>query len=292
MLYVRQQTITTIPKNRCWQRFATKLQLAARLVEWIVPLLKHAEKTVWIVVDGSYTKRPFLKRALKTGVTVVGRLRKDAALRDLPPKLKKGQRRGRGRPRKYGKNRLSLAKRTGQQRGWKTIACIVYGEAVTKTYKTFLATYPPVGGVIRVVLVKEDHGWYAFFCTDPNASVKEILEAFADRATIEQDFHDVKEVWGSGQQQVRNIWTNLAVYNLNLWMHTLVELWAWNKIHDELCERSASPWDDATRRPSHANRRKALRGHILRNELSAIANTWSLPTKIIEPAKSLMALVA
>ena len=292
MLYVRQQTITTIPKNRCWQRFATKLQLAARLVEWIVPLLKHAEKTVWIVVDGGYTKRPFLKRALKTGVTVIGRLRKDAALRDLPPKLKKGQRRGRGRPRKYGKNRLSLAKRTGQQRGWKTIACIVYGEAVTKTYKTFLATYPPVGGVIRVVLVKEDHGWYAFFCTDPNASVKEILEAFADRATIEQDFHDVKEVWGSGQQQVRNIWTNLAVYNLNLWMHTLVELWAWNKSHDELCERSASPWDDATRRPSHANRRKALRGHILRNELSAIANTWSLPTKIIELAKSLMALVA
>jgi hypothetical protein len=292
MLYVRQQTITTIPKNRCWQRFATKLQLAARLVEWIVPLLKHAGKTVWIVVDGGYTKRPFLKRALKTGVTVVGRLRKDAALRDLPPKRKKGQRCGRGRPRKYGKNRLSLAKRTGQQRGWKTIACIVYGEAVTKTYKTFLATYPPVGGVIRVVLVKEDHGWYAFFCTDPNASVKEILEAFADRATIEQDFHDVKDVWDSGQQQVRNIWTNLAVYNLNLWMHTLVELWAWNKCHDELCERSASPWDDATRRPSHANRRKALRGHILRNELSAIANTWSLPTKIIEPAKSLMALVA
>ena len=42
---------------------------------------------------------------------------------------------------------------------------------------------------------------------------REILEAFADRATIEQDFHDVKEVWGSGQQQVRNIWTNVAVYN-------------------------------------------------------------------------------
>ena len=78
-----------------------------------------------------------------------------------------------------------------------------------------MATYPPVGGVIRVVLVKEVHGWYAFYCTDPDASMQEILEAFADRATIEQDFHDVKEVWGSGQQQVRNIWTNLAVYNLN-----------------------------------------------------------------------------
>ncbi len=293
VLYVRKQTMVTIPRSRHWQRFATKLQLAARLVEWIVPILKEAGKTIWIVIDGGYTKRPFLRRVLKlANVVVVGRLRKDAALRDLPPKLRKGQRRGRGRPRKYGKNRLSLAKRAGQTRGWKTLACTIYGEATTKTYKTFLATYAPVGGVVRAVLVKEDHGWYAFFCTDPNASAREILEAFADRATIEQDFHDVKEVWGSGQQQVRNIWTNLAVYNLNLWMHTLVELWAWDKSREQLVDRGDSPWDDAERRPSHANRRKALRAQILHNELSTITTTWSLPQKIIQLAESLMALAA
>ena len=55
--------------------------------------------------------------------------------------------------------------------------------------------------MIRVVLVKEEHGWYAFYCTDPSASAQEIVEAFADRATIEQDFHDVKEVWGSGNSR-------------------------------------------------------------------------------------------
>ena len=38
-----------------------------------------SRENVWIVVDGGYTKRPFLRRALKTGVTIVGRLRKDAA---------------------------------------------------------------------------------------------------------------------------------------------------------------------------------------------------------------------
>jgi len=287
MLYVRKQT--TVPKSRRWHRFATKLQLAARLVEWIVPLLKKAEKTVWVVIDGGYTKRPFLRRVLKIGVTIVGRLRKDAALKDLPPKQKK---RGRGRPRKYGKNKMSLAKRAGQKRGWKTIACTVYGKAATKTYKSFLATYGPVGGVIRVVLVKEAHGWYAFFCTDPNVSVQEILETFADRATIEQDFHDVKEVWGSGQQQVRNIWNNLAVYNLNLWMHTLVELWAWDKSGKQLVDRSDSPWDDAERRPSHANRRKALRRKILRNELSTITSMWSLPRKIIQLTENIMKLAA
>lgn len=292
MLYVRKQTLASIPKCREWQRFATKLQLAARLVEWIVPLLKQAGKTVWIVIDGGYTKRPFLKRSLKTGVTIVGRLRKDAALRDVPPQLKKGQRRGRGRPRKYGKNKISLARRAGQNRGWQTIDCTVYGEATTKTYKTFLASYAPVGGIIRVVLVKEDHGWYAFFCTDQNVGVQEILEAFADRATIEQDFHDVKEVWGSGQQQVRNIWTNLAVYNLNLWMHTLVEVWAWDKNHKELCDRSISPWDDSDRRPSHANRRQALRKKIFQNELSTITSIWSLPPKITQLAESLITMAA
>ena len=243
---------------------------------------------MWVVVDGGYTKRPFLKRALATGATVVGRLRKDAALRSLVPQ----RRGGRGRPRKYGTQKISLAKRAGQQQGWQTIECTLYGQTVTKTYKTFLATYAPVGGVIRVVIVKEDHGWFAFFWTDPNATVLEILEAFADRATIEQDFHDVKEVWGAGQQQVRNIWTNVAVYHLNLWMHTLVELWAWNRPHDELCDRSDSPWDDAERRPSHANRRKALRRHIMRNELSAITAVWRLPRKIIQLAEQLMNLAS
>lgn len=293
MLYVRQKTLASIPRERRWPRFATKLQLAARLVEWLAPILKRAGKTVWIVIDGGYTKRPFLARVLKTPkLVVVGRLRKDAALRDLPPEPKRGQRRGRGRPRKYGKHKISLAKRAGQRRGWHTVDCQVYDQPTTKTCKSFLATYRPAGGVIRIVLVKEEHGCYAFFCSDPQQSAAAILEAFADRATIEQDFHDLKEVWGAGQQQVRNIWTNLAVYNLNLWMHTLVELWAWDRGGHQLCDRSDSPWDDASRRPSHANRRKALREHILRNELSTITTNWRLPRKIVQLAQSLIALAA
>jgi hypothetical protein len=118
----------------------------------------------------------------------------------------------------------------------------------------------------------------------------EIIEAFADRATIEQDFHGVKEVWGAGQQQVRNIWTNLAVYHLNLWMHTLVELWSWNRSHGELCDRSDSPWDNADRRPSHADRRKALRRQIMQHELSTLAAVRRLPHKILHPARRLMDL--
>jgi hypothetical protein len=61
-----------------------------------------------------YAKALFLKPALGAGVAVVGRLRKAAALRDLPP-WRPGQP---GRPRTYGPNTISLAKRAGQRRGW------------------------------------------------------------------------------------------------------------------------------------------------------------------------------
>ena len=282
----------TIPEQRGW-KFATKLVLAAELVEWIAVLVKEIQKKLWVVVDGGYVKFPFLKPALATGAVIVGRLRKDAALRDLPPPPPKpGKPKRRGRGRKYGKNKISLAKRAGHNQGWQTVECTLYGKVVEKTYKTFLATYEPVRGMIRVVIVKEEHGWIPFFCTDPNASVTDILEAFADRTTIEQDYHDVKEVWGSGQQQVRNIWTNVAVYNLNLWMHTLVELWSWNRKGSELYDRSDSPWEDPDGRPSHANRGKALRHHIMETEFSTVHAVWQLPRKITRLARALMDLAA
>jgi hypothetical protein len=153
MLYVRQKTMPRIPRQRGW-KFRTKLELAARLQEWLAPLVENTGKTMWVVVDGGYTKLPFLTRAWAAKVVVVGRLRKDAALRDVPRFLWRCQRRGRGRPRQYGKNKISLAKRAGQKRDWQTVACTVYNEMVVKTYKTFLARYRPAGGIIRVVIVK------------------------------------------------------------------------------------------------------------------------------------------
>lgn len=157
---------------------------------------------------------------------------------------------------------------------------MLYGKLVTKTIKTLLATYPPVGGVIRVVIVCEPDGYEYFFCSDPQATVCEMLEAFADRAAIEQDLHDVKEVWGTGQQQVRNLWTNIAVFHLNLWMHTLVESWSWHKTSQELRDRSDSPWEDPERRPSHADRRKALQGACLTREFSRLPLAAAMRVKI------------
>ena len=288
LLYVRAKDIAKIPAQQAWE-FRTKLELAVRSLRQFAELAIAAGKAVWVVADGAYAKRPFLKPLRRMGVTVVSRLRKDAALRTLPTPAKMRQR---GRPRKYGPQRIHLARRAAHPAGWQQLECCVYGERVTKTIKTFLATYPPAGGLIRVVIVKEEHGCQFFFCTDPTATPCEIVEAFADRAAIEQDFHDVKEVWGAGQQQVRNIWTNVACFNLNLWVHTLVECWAWNKPAEEICDRRDSPWDNPDRRPSHADRRKALRRQTLHHEYSSLPLAHRRSSKIRSLYQRLLQLAA
>ncbi len=81
----------------------------------------------------------------------------------------------------YNKSGGSCLNYAGTEgRGWETIECVLYNETVTKTYKTFLATYRPVGGIIRVVLVKEDHGCYAFFCSDPEQNAVAMACSLAD----------------------------------------------------------------------------------------------------------------
>lgn len=63
-------------------------------------------------------------------------------------------------------------------------------------------------------------------------------------------------------------------------MHTLVELWAWDQPREAICDRSASPWDDPERRPSHADRRKALQRRCLEQEFQRLAEGQALTPEI------------
>ena len=275
-LYVRKATLPRIaPDHR--PSFRTKLVLAVELVQWADLWLKAAGQALWVVVDGAYAKAPFLKPLIALGVTIISRLRKDAALFTLPEPRRPGQR---GRPRLYGAQRIDLAKRAGQRRGWQRGVFDLYGKPTAKVYKTFLATWRPAGGLIRVVLVKEARGWVAFFCTNPDASVADVLEAVANRFSLETAFRDVKEVVGAGQQQVRFIGANIGAFHLCLWTYTMTEAWAWNRDDDELAERSASPWDDASRRPSHADKRRAWRRQLLGEEITTLLRAGPTETQI------------
>ena len=287
-MYIRVKDIGSVPKAYKI-RFQNKLTQAAELVKWAQNCCIRLGKELWIVTDGGFTKAGFLKPVIRMGVTIITRLRKDAALHSIVKPVKK---RKRGRPRKYGK-RIYLHDEAAKKSGWFSVNVVLYGREETKMVKIFKATYRPVGGDVLVLIVRKDkNSWRAFMCTNLSATAEEILEAVADRFAIEQNLHDLKEIEGAGQQQVRNFWANVGAFHLNMWVHTIVELWAWDKRASVICNRNDSPWDDVERRPSHADRRQALRRAVLCKTFFEISGHSRKNRKIVRQFYKLMKLAA
>ena len=287
--HVREKNLSGVdPRHR--PAFRTKLELAVDRMRWAVSWLGHRVQPVWVVADGAYATAPFLKPMRGLAVTVVSRLRKDASLRTVPGPRPPHRR---GPNRTYGEHRIDLAKRGGQRRGWVTGAFTLYGKATAKRYKTFAATWRPAGGAIRVVLVDEPNGWVAFFCTDPGATAADVLESVAGRFSLEVTFRDLKGVVGAGQQQVRRVRASVGAFHVCLWTFTMTEAWAWDRAEKGLVEhRSASPWDDGDRRPSHADKRRAWRRELLGEEIRSVLRPGATERELQEAAERLLNLAA
>ena len=128
LLYVRAKDVPALAKQYPWS-FQTKLELAVALVRWLVVWLGRSSRALWLVADGAYAKRPFLKPVLSLGAVVFSRLRCDAKLRTLPPTKRPKGRRG-PRP-TYGPGRIDLAKRAGQKRTrWRVATALPWTAAV------------------------------------------------------------------------------------------------------------------------------------------------------------------
>jgi hypothetical protein len=267
LLYVRRCGVKALNQRYGW-KFRTKHELAVELVLRLSAWLRclGSASRIVLVADGAYAARPLLRPLLKAGITVVSRLRSDARLFDLP----RAAPRRRGRRRIYGQNRISLARRGALRAGWETVDYNCRGATVSRRYKTFLATTRLTGGVVRVVLLEHPNGQSAaYFSSDPAMEVVELLETVAARWAIEEAFHDLKEVWGAEQQQVRNVWSSIGCWNLNSWLYSLVELASWDQTATTLVDRSDRLWDNPDRRPSHADKRRAIAREMLDEEFLA-----------------------
>src|SRR4051812_41197710 len=86
-LYVRRKDVPELPPE-AGVDFRTKLVIAAEQLAWAGQRLPESSEPPWVIVDGGYAKREFLKPAVRSGFVAIARLRKDAALFDLPPVLR------------------------------------------------------------------------------------------------------------------------------------------------------------------------------------------------------------
>lgn len=273
-LYIKENDVKKLtPKQQKEHPFRTKLTMATELIHWAYKQFSPLNKGMTLLIDGGYASNEVIAAARKAGMKVITRLRKDSALFTVPEQS--GQRR-RGRPKKYG-DRVNLSE-WGNEDSWFGTVCDLYGKKRNTEYKTAVLTGRLTDGKpFRVVMTRQESSqceksepWVLFFSSDVNDTPKQIIETYSLRFGIEEMFKDLKENEGIGKQQTRKLESNIGAFSLCLLMYTLVEFWAWDQADKKLTEHSRSSWDDPNRRPSHADKRNALRLEIKRDEFRRV----------------------
>src|SRR4051812_24493366 len=174
------------------------------------------ERTIVAVADSSYAALEFLAacRSWRAPVTVVTRLRLDAALYDPAPPRRPQQI---GRPRLKGQRRPTLATLAADPRtAWTEITVAHWYGASTRTVEIVSATavwfhsgLPPVP--LRWVLIRDPQGRFAtqaLLCTDPTAGPGQILAWFVRRWQLEVTFEEARRHLGLETQRQ---WSDLAI---------------------------------------------------------------------------------
>lgn len=191
-------------------------------------------RAIVLVADSSFAALEFLDalRQLPTDVSVITRLRLDAALYEPAPERQAKQI---GRPRKVGKRLPTLQSLlSAPETVWQTITlegwyggrtCNLQVASDTAVwYHTGLPVVP-----IRWVLVKDPSGKLepqAFLSTDIHATASQILLWFRQRWQVEVTFEEVRAHLGVETQRQ---WSDLAILRTTpalLALFSIVVLWA------------------------------------------------------------------
>ena len=209
-----------------------------KLTDWARQMIVQVrrwlpERAIVVVADSSYAAIELLAAAtgLPTPVTMITRLRLDAALYDPAPPREKGKR---GAPRKKGERQPTLSERlTDPTTLWQRVTAAWYGR---KTHPLDLATGTAVwyhGGLpvvpLRWVLIRDGLGKFepqALLCTDLSVSAQQIVEWFVLRWQLEVTFEESRAHLGVETQRQ---WSDLAIVRTTaalLGVFSLVTLFA------------------------------------------------------------------
>jgi DDE superfamily endonuclease len=184
-------------------------QMIIQVRQWL------PDRALVVVADSSYAVLELLASCacLPTPVTMITRLRLDAALYDPAPPREKGKR---GAPRKKGERQPTLAQRQADPTTvWDTVTLAWYGrtrrsvELASGTavwYHSGLRVVP-----IRWVLIGDSAGKFepqALLSTDLTLSAQQIVEWFVLRWQLEVTFEEARAHLGVETQRQ---WSDLAI---------------------------------------------------------------------------------
>ncbi len=237
-------------------------QMIRQLRRWL------PERTIVVVADSSYAVLDLLAtcQQLTNPVTVVTRLRLDAALYDPAPARKAGTT---GRPRVKGERQPTLAERVSDPATrWETLTVQWYGgrrrevEVSTGTAVWYHSGMPLVP--VRWVVIRDPQGRFetqALLCTDQEATAIQIVEWFVLRWQMEVTFHETRTHLGVETQRQ---WSERAIARTTpvlLALFSLVTVMAHESLNGRaLPARSAAWYHKPT--PTFADALAFVRGQI------------------------------
>jgi DDE superfamily endonuclease len=217
-------------------------QMITQVRRWL------GERMLVVVADSSYAAIELLCACLTLPrpVTIVTRLRLDAALYEPAPPREKGKK---GAPRKKGARQPSLAKRLCEaETVWETASVRWYGgvmrqlELASGTAVWYHSGLPPVP--IRWVLIRDPLGKFepqALLSTDQSNVAAQIVEWFVLRWQVEVTFEEARAHLGVETQRQ---WSDLAILRSTpalLGLFSLITLFAHQLLQGkELAVRQAA----------------------------------------------------
>src|SRR5262249_17397523 len=202
-------------------------QMIAQVRRWL------PNRAIIVVADSSYAVLELLAAAssLPTPVSMITRLRLDAALYDPAPPRQPGKK---GAPRKKGERQPTLLQRLGDPKtSWETVnlawdsrssRSVELARGTAVWYHSGLPVAP-----IRWVLIRDTLGKYepqALLSTDLSLSAQKIVEWFVQRWQLEVTFEQARAHLGVETQRQ---WSNLAIVRTTpalLGLFSLVTLFA------------------------------------------------------------------
>ena len=264
--------------------FATRQVLAAKVVCQAATALPGMH--IRVAADGQYATRDMVM-GLPESVSLVSRIRRDAAIYDLPPKRRRPGRRGRHPTR--GK-RLPTPQQIAAHRkkGWKTIAVSRQGKQVRRRVLGITCLWYHVcrAAPIRLVIVRDPTGHQQddfFFCTDATVPDAQIVQRYYDRWGVEECILEAKQQMGF--ESTRG-WCSKTVNRqapLAMALVTLVKAWySQCAVEDPSLLPEPTPWNPHKTRPSFPDMLAALRRVLWQHRISSNSRFTARVRDILE----------
>jgi hypothetical protein len=250
--------------------FQSRQELAGEMIQRTAQALPEVQLRT--CADGQYAKRPVVEQ-LPKGVNLVSRIRRDAAIYQLPPKRRPKGKRG-PNPKKGPRLPCPQKMAAYRKKGWKEITVYKQGYQVRRLVLGITCLWYRVcrDVPIRMVIVRDPTGKEEddfFFCTDATVPDAEIVQRYYDRWGVEEVILESKQYMGFESTQG---WCSKTVNRqapLAMILLTLVKAWyARCALKEPSLLPEVMPWYEHKRHPSFVDMLSALRQVLWQHRIS------------------------